>query len=363
MLAPWSEAEVATVDLGDERLNARMGILLSSLGSRPNLSIPAACKGRAEMEAAYRFFDNDKVTFDKVLQPHIDQTMQRMAQQQVALLVQDTSEIDVTRPKQEMVGAGTLDGVRSGFLLHEMQAFTTEGVPLGTVWAEIINRTEEVTPPSARQRQDHRTRPIEEKESLRWLTGMRRARDIAQDLPGVQCVCVADSEADIYEVFSESRGQQPVHWLIRACQDRALQDQAKGQLLRNQVTASAARYQFDLVIRGREAKTTVETRGRRQNRAQRQAHVEVRAATVTLRPPWRRDRELPPVTLNVVLVSEPNPPPDEEPVEWILVTTLPIDTLEQVQTVVAYYCVRWRIEMRHPHYPSSQRLYCRVRAA
>ena len=63
--------------------------------------------------------------------------------------------------------------------------------------------------------------PIEEKESMRWLTGLREVRDVAQELPGVQCVCVADSEADIYEVFAEPRGEHPVHWLIRACQDRA----------------------------------------------------------------------------------------------------------------------------------------------
>jgi Transposase DDE domain len=66
---------------------------------------------------------------------------------------------------------------------------------------------------------------------------------------------------------------------------------------------------------------------------------------VTLRPPPRPDRKLPPVTVNVVLVREPNPPADEVRVEWILVTTLPIDTLDQVRTVVEYYCIRWSIEV------------------
>ena len=88
MIAPWAQEELGTVDLGDERLDARFELLLSALGSRPNLSIPAACGGRAEMKAAYRFFDNDKVTFAKVLQPHRDQTLVRLAEQEVALLVQ-----------------------------------------------------------------------------------------------------------------------------------------------------------------------------------------------------------------------------------------------------------------------------------
>ena len=268
-----------------------------------------------------------------------------MAEQPVVLLVQDTTEADLTRPEQEVEGAGELDGARRGVLLHEMQAFTPEGVPLGTVWAEVLNRTEGVSQASAAEKQQQRKHtPLEEKESMRWLTGLQEARQVAQQLPGVQCIGVADSEADIYEVLAEPQGEQPVHWLIRACQDRALETDT-GQHLRDQVQGTPVRYQVELRIRGRQAKTAVEDRARRQNRETRQAQVEVRAATVTLRPPWRPDRELPPVTVNVVLVREPNPPAGEAPVEWILLTTLPINTREQVRTIVEYYCVRWCIEI------------------
>jgi Transposase DNA-binding/Transposase Tn5 dimerisation domain len=345
MTAPWAREELATADFGDERLDARAEMLLSALGSRPNLSIPAACGGRAETKAAYRFFDNDRVNFEKVLAPHVARTKERMAQQAVVLLVQDTTENDLTRPGQSVNGAGELDGARRGFLLHEMQAFTADGVPLGTVWAGVVNRTEGVShAPAAEKERRRKHTPIEEKESLRWLTGLREARRIAQQLPGTQCTCVADSEADIYELFAEPRGVPPVHWLIRACQDRALEAGA-GKGLRDRALGNPVLYRLDLRIRGRRAKTAAEERGRRQNREPRQAQVEVRAATLTLRPPWRGDRELPPVTVNVVLVREPNPPPGEPPVEWILVTTLPIDTPEQVRQVVEYYCVRWCIEI------------------
>jgi Transposase DNA-binding/Transposase Tn5 dimerisation domain len=345
MIAPWAKDEMATVDFGDERLDARAVAVLSALGSRPTLSIPAACGGRAEIRAAYRFFDNDKVTFEATLEPHIQRSRERVAEQQVVLLVQDTSEIDLTRPEQEVVGAGDLDGSRRGFLLHEMQAFTPEGTPLGTVGAEILNRTEGVSHASAAEKRKQRKElPIEEKESLRWLTGLRQARALAQQIPQTQCICIADSEADIYELFAEPRGEQPVHWLIRACQDRALEGK-RSQHLREQVLATPVLYEVELLIRGRKAKTAAEDRDRRQNRETRQAKVEVRAATLTLRAPSRPDRELPPVTVNVVLVRELNPPAGETPVEWILVTTLPIDTLEQVRTIVEYYCVRWSIEV------------------
>jgi hypothetical protein len=345
MIASWAEEEIALADFGDKRLRARAEILLSALGNRPNMSIPASCGGQAEMKAAYRFFDNDKVSFEKVIKPHVARTQERMAEQKVVLLVQDTSEIDLTRPEQKVEGAGELDGSRQGFLLHEMQAFTPDSIPLGTVWAEILNRTEGVSHDSAAEKQQERKHtPIEDKESMRWLTGLREARKVAQELPGTQCICVGDSEADIYELFAEPRGEQPVHWLIRACQDRALETDT-GKHLRDEVLGTIVLYQVDLLIRGRQAKTAAEDRARRQNRDSRQAHVEVRAATVTLRPPWRPDRKLPSVKVNVVLVREPNPPTGEPAVEWILVTTLPIDTAEQVRTIVEYYCVRWCIEI------------------
>jgi hypothetical protein len=346
MIAPWASEEMATVDLGDERLDRRAELLLSTLGGRPNLSIPAACNGRAEQKAAYGFFDNDKVTFEKVLEPHVACTRARMAEHATILVVQDTTEVDLKRPAQQVVGVGELDEARPGFLLHEMHAFTIEGTPLGTVWAEILNRTEGVShaPPAEKQRKRKHT-PFEAKESVRWLTALQKARDLAQALPDVCCICVGDSEADIYELFAEPRGERPVHWLFRACQDRAvLSDQGGG--LRAQVLAMPKLYEAEVKLRGRKAMTAVEKRARRQQREARQATVEVRAKAVTLRPPQRPGQpKLPPVTVNVVLVREPRPPEGEPPIEWLLVTTLPIDTPEQVRTIVEYYCVRWWIEV------------------
>lgn len=244
------QQEVETADWGDERLDSRFELLLSALGSRPNRSIPAAWGGRAEMQAAYRFFDNDKVTFDKVLQPHLTRTVQRLAEQTVVLVVQDISEIDRTRPQQAVTGIADLTDARRGFLLHALQAFTCDGVPLGTVGAERVNRTDGISHACAAAK-DHQKkhRPIEAKESFRWLTGLRRVRELAEQLPQVQCVGLADSEADIYEVFAEPPGA--AQWLIRACQDRALQ-QAQ-PLLRPHVLTTPVLYQAELRIRGRKA--------------------------------------------------------------------------------------------------------------
>jgi Transposase DNA-binding/Transposase Tn5 dimerisation domain len=363
MLATWAQEETRTAALHDRRLNRRFTRILTDLGERPTASIPAACGGGNEITAAYRFFDNDRVTEQGILQPHYDATHQRLAQQQgTILLPQDTTEFDCTRPQQQVDGAGPLDGSsRRGALLHVLHSFTPDGTPLGTVWADFWTRPLDDPRSSAQKKQDRRTDSIEDKESFRWLEGLRKARDVAQAFPQLRCVCIADSEGDIYELFAEPRGGTPVHLLIRASEeDRLLLPAAQQPAatadasqsaaplprhLRARVLAAPVLFTKELSVRGREAKVSCDKRARRQPRKSRTAQVEVRAATVTLHPPWRPEKKLPAVTLNVVLVREIDPPADDVPVEWLLVTTLPIETVEQVREIVQYYAVRFLMEV------------------
>jgi hypothetical protein len=346
--------------LEDERLNKRLKQLLSVLGERPQLSIPAACGGYAEMVAAYRFFDNEHATPEKILEPHYQRTLERMAEQPAVLLVQDTTELDLTRPVAQVQGAGPLDGSsRRGAFLHPLVAFTPDGTPLGCVWSQTWTRTEstEVRTPKEKDAKRKST-PIEEKESYRWLKGLRAARHAAQQVPATTCVCVGDSESDIYELFAEPRGDSPVHWLIRAGQERALvasprqrdgwsaDEQTAGVvLIREAALAAPVLFTNEISVRGRIQKISCNKAAREQPRESRQAEVEVRAATVTVRPPDRRGVKLPEVTVNVVLVSEINPPAGDIPVEWLLLTTLAIDTAESVRQIVKYYSVRFMIEV------------------
>lgn len=351
MLAPWALEEMKQAELNDKRLNARLAEVLSALGERPTFSIPAACGGYAETTAAYRLFDNPKVTFETVLQPHIERTRERIAEQEIVLLAQDTTELDVTRPEQQVIGAGPMDSdTRRGAYLHLMEAFTTDGTPLGAAWADVQIRDDEQFQQSAEEKRKLRKAlPIEEKESFRWLEGLRQAREVAQQSPHVQCVCIGDSEADIYHLFAEPRGEHAVHWLIRACQERCVETEAKNNgkwpTIREVVMGEPVLFTKEITVRGRQPKTACETRSRRMARESRKTEVEVRAGRVLLRPPAASDRPLPSVMVNVVMVREMNPPDDEEPVEWILLTTLPIDTIEEVRQIIQYYCVRWMIEV------------------
>jgi hypothetical protein len=340
--------EVCDAQFGDKRLTKRLEKIMDRLGSKPNMSIPAATEDRAEMEAAYRFFDNPKVTREAILAPHIAATGQRIREKDTVLLVQDTTELDLTRPEQQVAGAGPIEcESRRGAFYHPLVAFDTNGLPLGTVWSKSWARTEVQTKLTAEEkRKRRRNAPIEKKESIRWLEGVRAARKVAQRSPQTQCVCVADSESDIYELFAEPRTTshgRDLQLIVRGCQDRAVSQQQERMLATVRATPCLCVSSVD--VSRRRAKTQIETRKRRTQRDARIAEVEVRATTVTLRPPPRPDRKLPEVTVNIVLVEETNPPDGQTPIQWILITTLPIDTSEQVMAIVANYCIRWQIEV------------------
>ena len=146
-------------------------------------------------------------------------------------------------------------------------------------------------------------------------------------------------------------------WIVRACQDRAVRpdrektaessplEASPAKHMRERVSREPVLYTDTIEIRGRKPKVGCEKRGRRQARESRTARVEVRAVQMTLRPPSRPDRKLPPITVNVVLVREVDPPPGEVPVEWVLLTSLPIGSVEEVRAVIQYYKVRWLIEV------------------
>lgn len=352
MVAPWVVDEMKTADLKDKRLDARLREVLSQLAARPTASIPAACGGRAEMEAAYRMFDNEHVSFDNILESHQEATRRRIAAEPVVILAQDTTEIDLTRPEQQVAGAGPLDGsTRRGALLHALHAFTPDGTPLGTLHATVWTRDDA---PARRKTLTHAERlatPLEEKESYRWVTTLCQAREEGHRHASTRIVCVADSEADIYELLAAGMEEpRSADWIVRACQNRALQNEeseekADSLYLREQLLRQPVLFAKTINIRGRKAKVRCSTRGREQPRVAREAEVEVRAARVTLRPPRRAGQTLPAVSVNVVLVCEPNPPEGDLPVEWILLTSLPIDDVEQVRQVTEYYCVRWMVEV------------------
>lgn len=200
----WIDFETHTVNFGDKRLNQRFSILLQQFTDKPSLSIPAATGNTAACMAAYRFFDNDSVNEERILQPHVDATVQRIAEHPVVLVVQDTTETDLTR-KQEKVGGPLNSDSRWGIFIHPLLALTPERLPLGLLGAKFYHRDPEAfAKPAAQKRKERVEKPIEEKESYRWLESYRQASAVAKQVPTTQIICIADSESDIFDIYAHA---------------------------------------------------------------------------------------------------------------------------------------------------------------
>ena len=339
-------AELAGCQFGDVRLTKRARKLADVFSQKPNISMPAALQTKADIEACYRFFNNEKVTPEKILQPHIEQTYQRIRQLDFVLLVQDTTELDLTRPEQQVQGAGPLDSEsRRGLFYHPLVAFDVAGVGLGIVGEKSWAREEVNKATKAEKNKKRKQTPIEEKESYRWLEGLRFAERTAAACVETTCVCVGDSESDIYDLFAAAlqSEQANLELLVRAGQNRNTTEQ---QDWAEQVRKTAKIGDQTVSIRSRQAKIGTGKSARSRAREGRIAELEIRKATIQLRRPDHGDRRLPAtITVNVVLCEEVNPPDGEDAISWMLVTTLPIETDEDVQRIISAYCVRWQIEV------------------
>jgi len=210
--------ELWGIDLGDRRLNERAVKLLETLSRQPMVSINAACGGLAETTAAYRFFDNDKVTAENILEPHVAATVERMRGHSVVLMIQDTTELDFSAHPPE--GAGPLRSLQTrGYLDHTTLAVTPERLALGVVDVQMLARTEA----GFGQSRSRSKNPFETKELFRWLEGYRVAARLQALVPDTQLISVADREGDLYEVLVETRDAlQKVEFVIRSNKDRRL---------------------------------------------------------------------------------------------------------------------------------------------
>ena len=328
------EKELEGIDLGDKRLNRRSGSILEALAANPQASINSACEGWGDTLAAYRFFKNNSIEPDQILQPHVEATQRRIKDHSVVLIVQDTTELDFSlHPPDDAKCLNKED--RFGLYDHTHLAVTPEQLCLGVVGVEEFDRT----PESLGKAKERATLPIEQKESLRWLTGYRLASRLAGETPATQIVIVADREADIYDIFMEAEQHPtPADFIIRAKIERCTLERdpdsgpAAYRKVRDEVSDSELR-----TMRTIELPQTPKRKAR-------QAELEIRAIEVVVKPPHARS-SLPSVTYHVVLVEEVNGPGDGTEVSWLLITSLPIDSVKEILRVIDYYVARWTVEV------------------
>jgi hypothetical protein len=324
----WAETELASVQLGDRRLDRRLIQLVGDFSASPATSIPAACGTAAATKAAYRFLDDEAVDPDAIVGAHIQATTARVAGEARILAIQDTTQLDLTGHRA-LEGVGPLAGVgQQGMLVHSVLAVSDDGVPLGLLHQQRWCRD----PATAGSRHQRRQRPTAEKESQRWLDAAEATDAVVS--PETAVLTVADREADIYDLFAMPRS--PGHdLLIRATHNRRVDHEEL--YLHDAVTAAPVIGELTVTIR------------RRDDRPARDATLNLRCVPLALLPPrHHRDRaQLAPIPVVVVLAEEAHRPPQGDRIRWLLVTTILDASAAAAVAAVRHYAMRWLVERYH----------------
>lgn len=343
----WAEQEFGACELGDPRRTRRLVKIVGDQAAQPSGSYSQAAGGnRYDLKGYYRFLNSERedLNVQSLLQTHRQQTIRRMKQESTVLIVQDTTELNFsTRTHCEglgQIGTNQTGAQSRGLDLHSCLAVGQSGLPLGVL------RLVGYAPESAKGKDPRR--PIEEKESYRWLEGYEDATAIAAMLPDTRVISVADREADMFELFDLRRGQtgRKAELLVRAKFDRCLEESDQ-KLFDELAVAPPATTVTIPVPRQREHIAKPSAPGR-PALAAREAKVQVRFKEVTLsapRTPQTGNKS--PLKLWAIYLVEKHPPEGATAVRWLLLTSIPICSVKQALKCVRWYCRRWRIEEWH----------------
>ena len=337
MISPsnsWAIEELAKVNFGDKRLDKRFLKVAGSQSKTPQLSINASSADWSCAKGAYRLFDNPKVTPEKILEPHIENTIHRIYGQEMVVIVNDTSFIDFST--HEMVpdlGVATKHGEyeTKGIHFHAGLALSHEGTPLGLIYSKLWTRLKQKKAGHA-----HTKIPITKKESYRWIECLEETKALLPS--GTRGLVVGDRESDIYEYF-ETAQDLDLDVLVRLQHNRVITDEFGED---NRVEDSFKTEKVQGVL-------TVHIPGNG-SRVARDATMEVKFKEVlfqghprgikTERVKKRRD-----LLLTVVELSERGAPNKKEALGWTLITTLPVHNLSEAEEVMKFYRMRWTIEL------------------
>jgi hypothetical protein len=338
----WTRTEAEAASFADVRLRRRFEGLLGQLAANVGRSIPQACRDWAGTKAAYRFLANSRVSEGDILGGHMAATAERFrANRGVVLLLQDTTEFTYQRTSATAIGVTkSVNSGRDargrwrhhtvcGVLMHTSLAVTEGGVPLGVAALKVWTRSK-FRGTAALKRVVNPTRvPIEGKESMRWLDNLRRSVELLGEPE--RLVHVGDRESDIYELFCLAR-DLGTHFVVRTCVDRLAGDGT--HTVATEMVDARVRGLHRITLRGPEGETM-------------EVVLEIRARRVHVLPPIGKQRRYPALDLTVLHVTERDPPRGREPIEWKLLTDLPVHSRQDALEKVRWYAMRWKIETFH----------------
>jgi hypothetical protein len=326
----WVRREFGGAKLGDRRLADRLLHLAGAFFAHPQANIPQACGSVAAAKAAYRFFDNKRVTMDALLEPHHQATIDRIRRESLVLVAQDTSSLNYSgRPDMQGIGpiSSSVNGPQ-GLEMHSALAFRPDGLPLGILDIACWHRK----PEDFGKRKQCNAKPIEQKESFKWLRALAPISEAAKACPNTRIITLADRESDVYEYMLDAHTRQlPV--VLRAREKyRSVEGDVHTLWLHMMVTPIAATIELAVP--------------RRDKKPARVANLSLRFSAITLKPPQNKP-DLPAIPMWVVLAREDSTPTNTEPLEWMLLSSVPVTGLADAIERIQWYAARWGIEVFH----------------
>jgi hypothetical protein len=338
---PTIEKEFEGLSLGDERLERRAVAIATRATAAPAESFPEMLPRAGELEGAYRFFQNEGVSIQRLLKPHQQATFERIRAHRVVRILHDTVALSFGGERE---GLGTMGAGGCGFYAQTALAVSggEERAPLG-----VVGLLTKVYPTLEEKRLRHEkavrkfrreklrrfpTQAVVWKGVDKWSTLPLR---LVEPLKGRRAIHVMDREADNNDVM-QMLNKRGVRFVIRGGSDRRVRSRKEDGI----TCVQDKLLEREIVLKRR---VRLEARPRPKPghplRGERNATLSVRAVRVSLAPANGTH-----LTLNVVEVFELRPPKGEEPITWVLFTNEPVDSPEEVAAIVDHYRARWRIE-------------------
>lgn len=340
----WAVRTFGLAELGDLRRTDRLVQLAAALARDPQASLPQALRGEAETVGAYRFLNTPALLPEQIQMPHWVQTRQEAATRKQVLMIGDASEFNLSSHKS-LKGAGPVGrgSASQGFFVHSVLARDAQTEELlGCAFQQTFVRQ------PAPEQETKGQRKQRERESLIWE---RSVRGMGPVFAGSQWIDVGDRGSDIFP-FWQACQELGYDFCIRVAQDRGVlgeeRDSGGDPDLLHLKTRTRMLPAQDIRLLSLPATNAHPARD---------AVVEVSFEQVRIQPPIHNATlKKTAMTLWVVRIWEPLPPCGVEPLEWIVLTSVPVVTVADAWERARWYRCRWLIEAFHKVLKSGCRL-------
>ena len=327
----------------DPRRTRRLSKIGGRLARNPQRSFPEAMGSESELEGAYRFMNNHHVTFEAIHAPHARSTARRAKHASSVLVVHDTTTCIF--PQADPAVIGYLPTGKAGFFVHySLVLDEASGEPLGIAHVETLFRSKRCGRKSKQKEPGSKTVRKHNRESLRWQRGLV---ECAVLLSACDVIHVGDRESDSYPLLHGclERGDRFV-FRVRVPNRKAQTVGGESGFVAEFAAKIEGVLERDIAISRRRKLSAPRGSKTHAARAARLATLNFSATRLDLvRPRYYGKNEFPKrLRVNVVRVWEPQAPAGEEPIEWLLYTSEPVETPKQIARVVDIYRRRWVIE-------------------